>query len=37
MAPYVWSKIDWNMVFKILIGMTIGSPGWDIFTQISFS
>jgi len=26
MAPYVWSKIDWNMVFKILIGMTIGSP-----------
>ncbi len=26
MAPYVWSKIDWNMVFKILIGMVIGSP-----------
>ena len=26
MAPYVWNKIDWNMVFKILIGMAIGSP-----------
>ncbi len=26
MAPYVWNKIDWNMVFKILIGMIIGSP-----------
>ena len=26
MAPYVWNKIDWNMVFKILIGMVIGSP-----------
>ena len=26
MAPYVWKKIDWNMVFKILIGMAIGSP-----------
>ncbi len=26
MASYVWNKIDWNMVFKILIGMLIGSP-----------
>ena len=26
MAPYVWNKIDWNTVFKILIGMVIGSP-----------
>ena len=26
MAPYVWNKIDWNMVFKILMGMIIGSP-----------
>ena len=26
MAPYVWNKINWNMVFKILIGMIIGSP-----------
>ena len=26
MAPYVWKKIDWNMVFKILMGMIIGSP-----------
>jgi len=26
MAPYVWNKIDWNFVFKILIGITIGSP-----------
>ena len=26
MAPYVWSKIDWNFVFKLLIGITIGSP-----------
>ena len=26
MAPYVWSKIDWNFVFKLLIGIIIGSP-----------
>ena len=26
MAPYVWNKIDWNFVFKLLIGITIGSP-----------
>ena len=26
MAPYVWNKIDWNFVFKILIGIALGSP-----------
>ena len=26
MAPYVWNKIDWNFVFKILLGIIIGSP-----------
>ena len=26
MAPYVWSKIDWNLVLKVLIGIAIGSP-----------
>ena len=26
MAPYVWNKIDWNFVFKLLIGIAIGSP-----------
>ena len=26
MVPYVWNKIDWNFVFKLLIGITIGSP-----------
>jgi uncharacterized protein len=26
MAPYVWKKIDWNLVFKVLIGIAIGSP-----------
>ena len=26
MAPYVWNKIDWKFVFKILIGIIIGSP-----------
>ena len=26
MIPYVWSKIDWSFVFKILIGIGIGSP-----------
>jgi len=26
MAPYVWNKIDWSFVFKLLIGITIGSP-----------
>ena len=26
MIPYIWSKIDWNFVSKILIGIIIGSP-----------
>ncbi|MDC0353272.1 sulfite exporter TauE/SafE family protein [Candidatus Pelagibacter sp.] len=26
MIPYVWSKIDWSFVVKILIGIGIGSP-----------
>ena len=26
MVPYIWNKIDWNFVFKLLIGITIGSP-----------
>jgi len=26
MIPYVWSKIDWGFVFKLLIGIAIGSP-----------
>jgi len=26
MAPYIWNKIDWNFVFKLLIGIVIGSP-----------
>jgi len=26
MFPYIWNKIDWNFVFKLLIGVTIGSP-----------
>ena len=26
MVPYVWNKIDWNFVFKLLIGITFGSP-----------
>ena len=26
MIPYVWSKIDWTFVFKILIGIAVGSP-----------
>ena len=26
MVPYVWSKIDWSFVFKLLIGLIIGSP-----------
>ena len=26
MIPYIWNKIDWNFVFKLLIGMAIGSP-----------
>ena len=26
MAPYVWKKIDWNFVLKLLIGIIIGSP-----------
>ena len=26
MIPYVWNKIDWNFVLKLLIGITIGSP-----------
>jgi len=26
MAPYIWNKIDWKFVFKLLIGIVIGSP-----------
>jgi len=26
MAPYIWSKIDWNFVLKLLLGIIIGSP-----------
>ena len=26
MIPYIWNKIDWNFVSKILIGILIGSP-----------
>ena len=26
MIPYVWSKIDWKFVVKILIGIAVGSP-----------
>jgi len=26
MIPYIWNKIDWNFVFKLLIGIVIGSP-----------
>jgi len=26
MVPYIWNKIDWNFVLKLLIGMIIGSP-----------
>ena len=26
MVPYIWNKIDWNFVSKILIGIVVGSP-----------
>jgi uncharacterized membrane protein YfcA len=26
MVPYIWHKIDWRFVFKILLGIIIGSP-----------
>ena len=26
MAPYIWNKIDWGFVFKLLLGIIIGSP-----------
>ena len=26
MVPYIWNKIDWRFVFKILSGIMIGSP-----------
>jgi uncharacterized protein len=26
MVPYIWNKIDWGFVFKILLGIIIGSP-----------
>ena len=26
MIPYIWNKIDWKFVFKLLIGIIIGSP-----------
>ena len=26
MIPYIWNKIDWNFVLKLLIGIAFGSP-----------
>ena len=26
MIPYIWNKIDWNFVLKLLIGIAVGSP-----------
>ena len=26
MIPYIWNKIDWNFVLKLLIGIIVGSP-----------
>jgi len=26
MVPYIWNKIDWKFIFKILLGIIIGSP-----------
>jgi len=26
MVPYIWNKIDWRFVFKLLTGIIIGSP-----------
>ena len=26
MVPYIWNKIDWRFVFKMLLGIIIGSP-----------
>ena len=26
MVPYIWNKIDWNFVLKLLFGIIIGSP-----------
>ena len=26
MVPYIWNKIDWRFVFKVLLGIVIGSP-----------
>ena len=26
MVPYIWNKIDWRFVFKLLLGIIIGSP-----------
>ena len=26
MIPYIWNKIDWKCVFKLVIGIIIGSP-----------
>ena len=26
MIPYIWNKIDWSFVLKLLIGIAIGSP-----------
>mgnify|MGYP006115933049 FL=1 len=26
MVPYIWNKIDWNFVLKLILGIIIGSP-----------
>ena len=36
MIPYIWSKIDWSFVLKLLIGIAIGSP-IGLYLLINFS
>ena len=36
MIPYIWNKIDWKFVSKLLIGIIIGSPiGLDLLKYLS--
>jgi len=37
MVPYVWNKIDWNFVFKVIDWNCRWITSWIIFIKISFT
>ena len=33
MIPYIWNKIDWKFVFKILLGIINWISNWSLFIE----